>query len=206
MAKKKTVSVIIMVVIISVALGCGSVKPKTEDANVPRHITSLHVEPYGAVGVCVVRFSNIIYEYKEKQFKFPIFQGNLEDVFYTDFKNYCLNTGLIEKDYIGNLFLIKCRRGEIRKTFHEFLNFYKTNILKNVNINKPAIEWNYDEFLIWYKFEMNGIPCSLAIRFIGSSYSSNYKSVFDVILDENVVDTSFTYRFYPGGGWLLRNR
>ena len=195
----KSIKISTMFIALCVALGCGSTQTKTEDTNVPSYITSLHVEPYGAVGVCVVRFSNIIYEYKEKQFKFPIFQGNLEDVFYTDFKNYCLNTGLVEQRYLGNQFAIKCRRGEIRKTFHEFLNFYKTNILKDVNINKPVIECNSKFCLIWYNFKMNGIPCSLSIEFIGISDNSNYKSVFDIIPDENVVDTSFTYRFHPGG-------
>ena len=51
-----------------------------------------------------------------------------------DFKNKLLEPKVMESG-----FMIKANKGEVRKTFHEFLTFYKSNIFKDINMLNKAL-------------------------------------------------------------------
>ena len=189
----KTITMTIAFAIIFFVIGCGSIDMKEKETGAKTNITSLQIEPYGQQRL-ILRFSNIIYDYDGENVRFPIFQGTFGDVQYKDYYNYCVNNGILKNGFDASGFVIKCRKGEIRKTLYEFIAFYKSNILKNVNIDKPLIEYAEGMCGIWYEFNMNGKLWSLCIKFVPADQKT-YKSVFDLKPDENVADTSFMFRF-----------
>lgn len=96
-------------------------------------------------------------------------------------------------------FIAPSKKGEIKKTFNEFLQFYKNNLLKDVDIEHPSDfgQENY-EWFITYDFEYNGIPCFMEIRMVGSEeLTMRYKSVFEIQPDENV--DHFFYSIFLNG-------
>ena len=195
MKKPKILSLAVTVLIIlCLSFGCSSTGIKTDEAPTDR-ITSLQIEPYGFMSF-VIRYSNFIYDFKGKMLKFPIFQGTFGDINYDDFKQYCWNNELMSRLYGGNGFIIKCRKGEIRKTFLEFLAFYKSNILRNVDMSTADIAHYNGRWSALINFEMDGIPCEMAFSVAGAK-KDRPKSVYDIKPDENVVDASFQYRISP---------
>lgn len=165
-------------------------------------INSKYIEQY-RFSIFIMRFSNIIFEEKGKNIKIPIFQGKYGDVANKDIIEYCIKNKYIDEDiWLHNI--VKCKKGEIKKTFHEFLAFYKSNILKDVNLNDPkAIELSSDDWFITYDFIIDGVPCYLEIRFLAKDedlQSNNpvYKSVYEITPNENIKDPNFTYHFIIG--------
>ncbi len=149
----------------------------------------------------VIKFSNLIFEKNGKEMKIPIFRGNMGDVYYKSFHEYCYKNNLLEKGWGESNFIIKADKGKLTKTFREFLNFYKGNILKNVDINKPnKIKIDGGALDIFYDFEINGIPFALQVGISTDkkeiAETDSIKSIFDVNLDENMATPIFTYRFW----------
>jgi len=165
-------------------------------------ITEKEIEKYKNKRIFIVKFSNVIFEENGKTIKIPIFQGIYGDVKNKEIIEYCLEKKYINQDMWLH-YMIKCEKGQIKKTLREFLNFYKTNILKNVdvdNFNNASISTT--EWTIIYDFIIEGVPCYLKIQFSPREEDVDnepkYKSVYDIIPKENVKDPNFTYLFVVG--------
>ena len=162
------------------------------------------VQKFDEYSSFVIKFSNLIYEKDGKTVKIPIFQGNMGDATYKEFRRYCLDNNLLKEGFRESGFIIQTKRGELKKTFHEFLKFYKSNILKDSNIDKPdKMVISDGAFDIYYDFEVEGIPfvlqitiCTVENRFDTKSL----KSVFDVNINENMKTPTpyFTYAIRMG--------
>lgn len=148
----------------------------------------------------IIKFSNLIYEKNGKRLMIPIFQGNSGDISYKEFLDYCYKNNLLEKGWGETYFVIKSDKGKLNKTFHEFLNFYKGNILKNVDINKPAkIKVDGGAIDIYYDFEVDSIPFTLNVNISTGKKdidSRLIKSIFDISLNENGENPIFRYIFW----------
>lgn len=150
----------------------------------------------------IIKFTNLIYEVDGKEFKIPIFRGNMGDVTYREFQNYCVRKNYMDKNTSQNSFVIKTERGKITKTLHDFLMFYKSNILKDVDINKPARVVVYGRGLyLFYEFTIDDVPFVLTVRarskeLYDYKLSDSIKSVLDIKLDETIKKPHFSYDFW----------
>ena len=190
MKKLKIISILIMFISVCILSGCGSTMGEAKTIapnNQKTKITPEQVEKYG-FNLFILKFSNIIFEYQGKKFKFPIFQGTSGDVLYNDYLDYCWGNGLMSSDDIETGFVIKCKKGEIKKTFHEILKFYKSNLLKNVDIEKPEIILYDGRHALLYYIKIDGVTWILSIRLFLKDNNIE-KSVYDLQPDENRVDT-----------------
>lgn len=169
-------------------------------------ITSKHVEPYKYTRTFILRFSNLVYYEEGREIIIPLFQGNLGDVEYKVFRDYCLKNKLLEPKVMESGFIIKPKKGEIRKTLHEFLAFYKLTIFRNINIEKPTLmRLSSSYWTINYDFKVNGVNCYISIELPPreedldkSEIELDYKSVYDIIPDEGEIEPGFTYHIYIG--------
>ena len=199
----KLLSIIIVVVLIVIIVITCTSKPIDTKMIKDSEITNEMIFPYRFEGIFLLTFSNIIYKEQKKEIKIPIFKGNNGDVYCDDIISYCIKKKYIDEDQ-WLTYIIKCNKGEVRKTFHEFLKFYKSNILKDVNIEKPTFmglsstDWN-----IYYDFTVDNIPCFLEIQLDPRDEDLNkapspdrgYKSVYEIIPEENIEQSGFTYKF-----------
>ena len=200
----KKVKVLLVMIILPLLFNCTSVSAR--ELIKPEKITVNHVEPYKYTRTFIIRFSNIIYHEAGREIKIPIFQGKYEDVLYKDFRDYCFDKKLLEYKVRETGFMIKTKKGETRKTFHDFLTFYKSNILRNVDIEKPTMmSLGSTDWVIKYDFTVNGIPCYMQIELTPRDEDLNkaqkdmiMKSVFDIIPDETEQEPGFLYKFYIG--------
>lgn len=163
-------------------------------------ITSKEVEVAegGWFNSFIIHFSNLIYEVNDKKIKIPIFQGTAGDVLYKDFKAYCLKEKYLEFNVRESGFIVKCKKGEVKKTFIEFLNFYRSNILKDVDFsNKSNFDADESGWIIFFKFKVNGIPCVMEIEIEAADRIDRNKinSVYDIMVNENMEYPSFAYSF-----------
>jgi len=160
------------------------------------------VQKYDDNDSFIIKFRNLIFENNGREAKIPIFKGDMGDVYYDDFHEYCYNKKLLERGYVESTFVIKTDKGKITKTFREFLNFYKGNILKNVNINKPSKFVVFDDgqdLSLYYDFEVNEILFMLQIDIRSAIIINNpnkIKSILDIPFDENVTPSLFRFRFW----------
>lgn len=169
-------------------------------------ITSNHVEPYKYKRTFILRFSNIIYDEEKPIIVIPIFQGKYENVLYSDLLNYCVTNNLLEPQVMETGFMIKTKKGEVRKTFHDFLAFYKSNIFKDINVEKPTVmSLGSTDWIIKYDFTINNIPCYMKIELTPrkedlkkKQSDLKYKSVYDIIPMEEEKEPGFLYDFYIG--------
>lgn len=149
----------------------------------------------------IIKLSNIIYEKDGKDLKIPIFQGNMGDATYEEFRQYCLDKKYLEPNVAEGSFIIKAEKGKLSNTFRDFLKFYKGNILKNTDIHKPAKIKVFDDYLeIFYDFSVNGVPFVLQLNIHTDTSKikdqNSIKSIFDLNLNENVVGPVLKYRFW----------
>lgn len=144
----------------------------------------------GEAGLLDIKYSNIIFTTKKNQKIIqPIFRGDKGSVSYEDLREYCLKMGKLEKNqfYISPI-IVKCEKNNVKKTFHEFLSFFQTNLLKDIDVEHPTdfglenVTW-----VITYDFTYNNIPCYMQIQIKGSERQSiPYKSVYEIQPDENI--------------------
>ncbi len=201
---KSRIVIILLAVSLFVINNCNTVSANEKIA--PEKITSKHVELYKYDRSFILRFSNIIYNEEGHNITIPIFQGKYGDVLYKDFRDYCVKNKLLEPKVKETGFMIKAKKGEVRKTFHQFLAFYKLNIFKDVDIEKPtAMVLSSTDWIIKYDFQVNGIPCYLKIELSPRKEDLKkrqsdlkIKSVYDIIPDENDMEPGFLYDFYIG--------
>ena len=193
----------IIVLLVAIVIN-GTSSPINKRIIKENEITNEMIAPYRFESIFYVNFSNIIYKGQNNDIKIPIFKGINGDVYYDDIIKYCIKKKYIkEKQWL--VYIIKCNKGEVRKTFHEFLKFYKSNILKNVNIEKPSVmDLSATDWTIKYDFTVNGIPCYLEIQLDPRDEDVNkspnpdtiYKSVYEIIPEEKIEQSGFTYRFF----------
>jgi hypothetical protein len=153
----------------------------------------------------VIKFSNIIYgallKGELKKIRIPIFQGTLDDVYYTVFLKYCEEKNMLKSDWMESGFVILTKRGEVKKTLLEFIKFYEGNILKGYE--KPEM---YRESGMWgleYKFKIEKVPCRMVVtvwadkRDLDLPYESykSFKSIEDIHPNENMEKPHFRYKF-----------
>ncbi len=165
-------------------------------------ITEREFERYKNKRIFIIKFSNVIFEENGKSINIPIFQGVYGNVKNKEIIEYCIDKKYINQDMWLH-YMIKCHKGKIKQTLHDFLRFYKSNILKDVDIddfNSASISTT--GWTIIYDFIIGGVPCYLKIQFdardIDIENEPKYKSVFDIIPEENVKEPNFTYLFVVG--------
>ena len=78
----------------------------------------------------VIKFSNLIYDVKGKKITIPIFQGSLGNVEHEDFLKYCIDKKILIPKAMESGFVIRTKKGELKKTLLDFIKFYKGNILR----------------------------------------------------------------------------
>jgi len=153
----------------------------------------------------IIKFSNLIYEIDGKEIKIPIFRGNMGDITYKEFRKYCSDNKFLEGGYRESGFIIEAKKGEVKKTFHEFLRFYEKNLFKDagIDVNKPSafLQFYPDALYIYYDFKIKGIPMVIKITIYTTAIvdTDKIKSVFDIdCIKENfkTVSPSFYFGIY----------
>ncbi|HRU18706.1 MAG TPA: hypothetical protein P5070_12760 [Bacteroidia bacterium] len=195
---KKFFFKIVSVLCIIVFLNCTDKKAMSE-TNMISKIKDDAVINFSTYSL-IVKFTNFIYEEDGKKIKIPIFQGNSGDVSYDDFLEYCYTKKYLKPKSAETSLVIKADKGRLTKTFHEFLMFYKGNILKDTDINMPAkILVDGGVLELYYDFKVNEVPFVLQISISTGQEDVNtslIKSIFDVNLNENMKTPIFHFRFW----------
>jgi len=175
-----------------------------ESSRIINKITSQEVEVYKEYyNTFIIRFSHLIYEVENKKIKIPIFQGIYGDILYKDFRSYCLEKKFLEPKVKESGFVIKAKKGELRKTFHDFLKFYKSNILKDTNIEDiSSASLDDTDWTINYDFTVDSVPCYLKVEIEASEEDlkeyMKYKSVYQIKPNEKMSKPNISYGFYIG--------
>jgi len=103
-------------------------------------------------------------------------------------REYCIKVGKLRSNETRiSPIQVYCKKGELKKTFHEFLKFYKSNLLKDVDIEHPSdFGQENNTWVIRYDFKVDGVPGSMQIQIRGSEeFSPHYKSVYEIQPDED---------------------
>lgn len=159
------------------------------------------IQKYESTDSFIIKFSNLIFEKNGKEIKIPVFQGNMGDVTYREFHEYCYKNGLLKEGWGESGFVIRSEKGKLTKTFREFLYFYKKSILKNTEIDKPSnikIYGDGDNLEIFYDFNVDDIPFVLQLNINTKEKFNNLASIKTILqlnLNENL-NSIFTYRFW----------
>ena len=150
----------------------------------------------------LIKFSNLIYEIDGKEIKIPIFRGNMGDITYKEFRKYCSDNKLMEDGYRESGFIIGAKKGEVKKTFHEFLRFYQNNLFKDagIDVNRPTEISDIEPAIlcIYYDFKVKGIPMVIKITIYVTSdvETDKIKSVFDIDnIDEDFKTSQPYFKF-----------
>lgn len=144
----------------------------------------------GEAGLLDIKYSDIVYTTKNDQKIIqPVFRGDKGSIRYEDIREYSQKMGRLEKNqlYITPI-VVKCNKNQVKKTFHEFLTFYKTNLLKDIDIEHPT-DFGLENatWVITYDFSYNNIPCYMQIQIKGSETKSmSYKSIYEIQPDESM--------------------
>ena len=148
----------------------------------------------------IIKVSNLIYEKDGKMLKIPIFEGDMGDVNYKEFRNYCEGKGYLQPKVAETNFVIITEKNKLTKTFREFLMFYKGNILSNTDIAKPGkIVYDGGALELYYDFQIDSIHFVLQVNISTDRdeiVPGSIKSILDVNLDEKMKTPMFTYRFW----------
>jgi hypothetical protein len=166
-------------------------------------ISNKQIEKYGDYNVFIIKYSNMVYEKEGKIIKIPIFQGTYGDILYKDFRDYCLKMKYLKPKVRESGFIVKSKKGELRQNFHEFLNFYKSNIFKDIDVNKPTtMTCDGYEWFIDYDFSIENIPCYITIRIDSSEEDNmnyrNYNSPYQIKTKEKNNEPFFSYAIHVG--------
>jgi hypothetical protein len=122
------------------------------------------------------------------------------DIYYKDFRNYCLEKQYLRPKVRENGFIIKTDKGKLSKTFNEFLLFYKKSILSNTDLNKPSrIEVDGGGLYLFYEYNIEGVPVYIYRRNNKGGITSRLirlKSITGIELDETAKIPHFRYSFW----------
>lgn len=159
------------------------------------------IKPYKIGGNLIIKYSNLIYSVNGRKIVIPIFKGDKGNIEEEKVREFLIKKNEIEPfnsidHFWVNHFVAPSKKGEMKKTFHEFLNFYKKSLFKDIDIEHPSdFGQENDEWFITYDFNYGGIPCYMEIRIMGSEeLSIRYKSVYEIQPDEN--DKYFDYTIF----------
>jgi len=149
----------------------------------------------------IIRYTNLIYEHEGKELKIPIFEGNMGDVKYKEFRMFCVEKKYLNPNVAESAFIIQADKGKLTQTFREFMKFYKSNILKDTDISKPAkIIIDGGALELYYDFTVNEVPFVLYVKINTDKGNienlDSIKSILDLNLNENVPNPMFKYRFW----------
>jgi hypothetical protein len=194
---------IVQILTIIIFIICIDENGMTNDSKIYKitEIPNQAVERLNNSFLYVIKFSNLIYNVNEKKIIIPIFQGNLPSVEYTDFKKYCREKKILDPKTMESGFVIRTKKGEVKKTIIEFVKFYQGNLLKGI---KQPFEIYTDgdepQYLVWnvvYKFSLEGIPCTMKISFEADKkdwgFRSKIKTIDEMHPNEKMGDPVFTY-------------
>jgi len=114
-------------------------------------------------GTYVIRYSNVILTMDEKKIKVPIFGGIYEDITIEELKK--MQTIKPDNENYPLAYLsIPTEKGKVRNTFLSLLSFYKKNLFKNVDVNKPTVIGKEEIlWIIWYDFIFENMPSSMMV-------------------------------------------
>lgn len=192
----KKIQLLVLLFLLSI-LNCknDSLSGETYDDSKIQPIEDKYINFYGEAGLLGIAYTNIIYKTSNgKTLILPIFNGNKGSIEYEDLRQYCIKKGKLESiEKRLRPISVKCKKNYIKKTFYEFLNFYKSNLFKNIDIEHPTDfgQNNYTWF-IYYDFLIDSVPCFMRIQIRGTEeLSKHYKSVYEIQIDEN--QDSFIY-------------
>jgi hypothetical protein len=108
---------------------------------------------------CFIKYSRVIYTYKNQKVKIPIFGGSGDDVLYADL----LENQKYDYSILSNI-AIPIKDKNAKMTLKIMLDFYKNTFFKNIDISKPsAIDVEQDVWFIYYNFYYEKIPCNVLI-------------------------------------------
>jgi hypothetical protein len=188
--------------IVLVLLGCNEKKEATINTKIYKlnEIPKNSVERLNDAYVYKIEFSNIIYVVNGKKLFFPIYQGKLGSVYHEDFLNYCVKNDILEKGARESEFFINVKKGEVKKTFMSFIEFYQNKFGSNFKkFERIYIQGDSPDFFygtVVYKFKLDNVPCSLSISFgIDENdwdVADNYEELKDINFNEKS-DTYITY-------------
>jgi len=154
-------------------------------------------------------YSDVVYDVNGTMIKIPIFKGKYGEVAYKQLLDYSHENDILVKDANESGYIVKTKNGELKKTLHEFLKFYKSSILSKVDIDKPTKldlfgdEEKYCDWELYYDFESDGIPFVLKIvvkaskeDFENRANRNKISSVFQLNPDEMMSEPFFYYKFF----------
>lgn len=172
-----------------IALSCVSDNLLAEKNMQLQPVDGKYIKFFGEAGLLDIQYSNIIFTTNSgKEIIQPIFRGTKGNIRYEELRQYCIQMGkLRSSEKRISPIQVYCKKGEVKKTFYEFLQFYKTNLLKDVDIEHPTdFGQENDTWFIRYDFQVDGIPGNFEIQIDGSEKTSpHYKSVYEIQPDED---------------------
>jgi hypothetical protein len=135
-------------------------------------------------GLYTIKYSSITLRIENKLVKIPIFKGDKGHVDYNSLSK--LNYDPF--DVISKI-NIDVKKGDVKKTMLQLVEFYHNNLLKHVDIYKPAeigFEGNDKniEAIIWYIFNYEGIDFSMMIG-VGAKINNEWRDIRKIAYNEN---------------------
>jgi hypothetical protein len=175
-------------------LSCASDNVSAKNNMQIQPVDGKYISFYGEASVLDLQYSNLIITTESgMEIVQPVFRGTRGNIRYEDLVQYCIQKGKLEvaAKRIRPIQVL-CKKNDVKKTFNEFLQFYKTNLLKDVDIEHPTrMEQENNTWTICYDFLIDSVPGVLTIDIDGLEETSpKYKSVYEIQVDEN-------------GGWFL---
>ena len=133
--------------------------------------------------IFTMRFSNIIYESGNgKIIKVPIFRGTMGDVLYADFRKYCNTKGLMKKGYMESGFEVKFKKGEFKKIFNEFKNFYEPRLSINFKMPTDVSAYSDEKQISTYVFTLDGVDGEFNFYYPYDEYEDDATSLLYFII------------------------
>ncbi len=146
----------------------------------------------------ILKAKNLVYNINNKQIVIPVFRGKKGTLYINNLKDHCKKNNIDPDDF----FVIRSRRGHLKKDLMKFLRFYKKSILKDVDIAVPVnMLIESDAWFIDYNFEIEGLPFSLGIIVYAGQKDfdqwGDYRNIFQIITDETMKRPYFEFHFTP---------
>jgi len=177
------------VICLIIILSCASDTVSAENNMQIQPVDGKYIKFFGEAGLLDIEYSNIIFTTNSgKEIVQPVFRGTKGNIRYEDLREYCIKVGKLRSNETRiSPIQVYCKKGELKKTFHEFLKFYKSNLLKDVDIEHPSdFGQENNTWVIRYDFKVDGVPGSMQIQIRGSEeFSPHYKSVYEIQPDED---------------------
>lgn len=185
-----------------VLLGCNGKKGTTGNIDIYKfnEIPSNSVKQINNIHLYEINFSNLVYEVNDKKVVIPIFNGELKGAYYQDFLNYCYRNSILRKGARESGFAISSRKGEMKKTLLNFIDFYKHKLKDDFNkpfeiVAEGSSRHDFTWFVL-YKFHVNGIPCSLEVSFKGSEQDWDYIGKYTTVEEINPDEFADLFLYY----------